>query len=220
MFGLTSILNEPLKFIAAVTALIVSIGFHEFSHVFVAYSLGDTTGKNAGRLTLNPFRHLDLVGTMLILLGAFIGWGKPAPFNPQNLRYRKYGSSIVALGGPFSNLLLLAAFSALLHVFFPIFGPENLLVIFLGGIVIINASLLLFNLVPLPPLDGSWILLAVLPRSADPLREFLGQYGWFILIGVLVLDFMLGIPIISPYLYHGILFLLNTFGVLPFLGNV
>ncbi len=220
MFGIDSILSEPLKFIAAVTALIVSIGFHEFSHVFVAYSLGDMTGKNAGRLTLNPFRHLDLVGTMLILIGAFIGWGKPAPFNPQNLRYRRYGSAIVALGGPLSNLLLLTVFSIMLHLFYPSLGPENLLVIFLGGMVLINASLLLFNLIPLPPLDGSWVLLSVLPRSADPLRQFLSQYGWFILIGVLLFDFMLGIPIISPYLYNGILFLLNSFGVLQFLGGV
>jgi Zn-dependent protease len=220
IFGLDSIVNQLPVFIAGVLALVFSIGFHEFSHVFVAYSLGDPTGKNAGRLTLNPIKHLDPIGTLLILLGAFIGWGRPAPFNPQNLRYQRYGSALVALGGPASNLLLFTVFSLVLRLVYPVFGPENLLTVFLQISVIMNASLLLFNLVPLPPLDGSWLLLAVLPRSADPLREFLGRYGWALLLGVIFLDFGLRVPIISPFLYGGVLFLTNVVGIVPYLGTI
>lgn len=220
IFGLDSIVTQLPVFIAGVLALILSIGFHEFSHVFVAYSLGDQTGKQAGRLTLNPLRHLDPIGTLLILMGAFIGWGKPAPFNPENLRYRRYGSAIVALGGPMSNLLLFIASSLCLRFAYPALGPENLLTIFLQIFVVMNASLMLFNLIPLPPLDGSWLLLALLPRSADPLRAFLARYGWFLLLAVIAGDFMLRIPIISPYLGNGVVFLLNVFGVIPFMGGI
>ncbi|MFH0828595.1 MAG: site-2 protease family protein [Candidatus Kerfeldbacteria bacterium] len=220
VFGIDSIVTQFPVFIAGVVALIISIGFHEFSHVFVAHSLGDPTGKNAGRLTLNPLKHLDPVGTLLILVGAFIGWGKPAPFSPENLRYKRYGSAIVALGGPLMNLLLLVMGSIALRISFGVLGASNLLTVFLQLFVIMNASLLLFNLIPLPPLDGSWLLLALLPRSADSLREFLGRYGWFILLGVIFADFMFHIPIISPYLYRGVLFLMNVFGIIPYLGTV
>ncbi len=220
LFGINSALTQFPVFIAGVVALILSIGFHEFSHVLVAYSLGDRTGKDAGRFTLNPLKHLDPIGTLLILIGAFIGWGKPAPFNPGNLRYKRFGSAIVALGGPTSNLLMLAASSVALRVFFGPLGTDNLLVIFLQIFVVINASLLLFNLIPLPPLDGSWLLLALLPRSADPLREFLGRYGWYILIGVLVADFVLKIGIIMPFLLLGIDLLVRIFGIGPYLGGI
>ncbi|MBI4092629.1 MAG: site-2 protease family protein [Candidatus Kerfeldbacteria bacterium] len=219
-FGLDSLINDPLRFLAGALALVLSIGYHEFSHVFAAYSLGDMTGKNVGRLTLNPLKHLDPVGTMLIFLGAFIGWGRPAPFNPENLRYRRYGSALVALGGPASNLLLFAVFSLLLHWVYPTFGPTNLLTVFLGFFVLINASLLLFNLIPLPPLDGSWLLLALLPASARPLKEFIGRYGLFILFGLIIADFAFGIRLISPYLVNGVQFLSNAFGVTHFLNNI
>ncbi len=220
MFGIGSIVSEPLKFIAAVFALILSIGFHEFSHVLVAFSLGDNTGKDAGRLTLNPLKHLDPIGTLLILLGFFIGWGKPAPFNPNNLRYKRYGSALVALGGPTSNFIMLAVASVALRLFFGPLGSGNLLVVFLQIFVVINASLLLFNLIPLPPLDGSWLLLALLPRSADPLREFLAKYGWYILLGIIIADFVIGIQIITPYLSNGINVLVNVFGLGPYLGGI
>jgi len=220
IFGIDSILTQFPVFIAGVVALILCIGFHEFSHVLVAHSLGDNTGKDAGRLTLNPLKHLDPIGTVLILLGAFIGWGKPAPFNPTNLRYKRYGSAIVALGGPASNLVMLMLSSVALRIFFGALGTDNLLVVFLQIFAIINASLLLFNLIPLPPLDGSWLLLALLPRSADPLRDFLHRYGWYILIGVILADFVLGIRIITPYLSWGIDLLVRVFGLGPYLGGI
>lgn len=220
LFGLDSIMNNLPVFAAGVIALILSIGFHEFSHVFVAYTLGDMTGKNAGRLTLNPLKHLDPIGTLLILLGAFIGWGKPAPFNPSNLRYKRYGSAIVAFGGPISNLLLLIIFGIVLRFVYPAYGPDNLLTIFLQIFVLMNASLLLFNLIPLPPLDGSWLLLAILPASAEPLRVFLARYGIVILMSVIFADFLFRIHIITPYLVNGITFFAHLFGLTPFLGGV
>ncbi len=220
IFGTDSILNQLPVFLAGVVALIFSIGFHEFSHVLTAYSLGDMTGKNAGRLTLNPLKHLDPIGTLLILLGAFIGWGKPAPFNPENLRYRRYGSAIVALGGPVSNLLLFMVFGLALRFVYPAYGPGNLLTIFLQIFVLMNASLLLFNLIPLPPLDGSWLLLSVLPQSAVALKAWLTRYGILILMIVIFADFVLGIELISPYLFQGIQWLSDLAGTSQFLGRI
>ncbi len=220
LFGPDSIVSQLPIFLAGAIALVVSIGFHEFSHVLVAFSLGDQTGKLAGRLTLNPLKHLDPVGTLLILLGAGIGWGRPAPFNPANLRYRRYGSAIVALGGPLSNLLLVAVFSLLLRIFFPLYGPENLLTFFLQVCVIMNASLLFFNLIPVPPLDGSWLLMSFLPPSAAAFKELLARYGWMILFAVLILDFWAGIPIIRPFLIGGVEWLTDGFGLAPYLGSI
>lgn len=217
LFGIDSLVNQLPLFLAGVVALIVAIGFHEFAHVLVAYSLGDQTGRLAGRLTLNPLKHLDPLGTALILLGGFIGWGKPAPFNPANLRYRRFGSALVALGGPLSNLLLFAISSLLLRVFSPSLGPDNLLTIFLQVCVLMNASLMLFNLIPLPPLDGSWLLLSLLPATAVGPRAFLQRYGWAILFGILLLDFLGHVPIISPYLIHGVTWLANLIGITPYL---
>lgn len=217
MFGLNAITENFPVFVASVVALVIAIGWHEFSHVFVAYSLGDRTGKEAGRLTLNPIKHLDPIGTLLILMGAFIGWGKPAPFDPARLRYRRYGSALVALGGPVSNLLLLFLGSIALRLAFPVYGPENLLTIFLQVFVIMNASLALFNLIPLPPLDGSWLLLTILPSSAAPLKAVLQQRGQYILLMVILADFLLNIPLITPFLYWGIDWLIGLAGIGPFL---
>jgi len=220
MFGIDALTQHFPEFIAAVVALIFSIGFHEFSHVFVAYSLGDRTGQQAGRLTLNPIKHLDPLGTLLILIGGFIGWGKPAPFDPNQLRYRKYGSALVALGGPASNFLLFCLVGLALRWAYPVYGPDNLLTIFLQIFTVMNASLALFNLVPLPPLDGSWIVLSVLPASATGIRDFLVRYGQISLLLVIIADFALGIPLISPFLLTGINWLIALTGIGPYLGSL
>jgi len=215
-FCVTTLIEEPLRFAAAAAALILAIGWHEFSHVFVAFSLGDPTGRQAGRLTLNPLKHLDPIGTLLIFVGAFIGWGKPAPFNPANLRYRRYGSALVALGGPLSNLFLFTLASLVLRVLYPSLGPENMMVVFLQYLTLINVSLLLFNLLPLPPLDGSWLLLALFPRAVN-IQTFYQRYGAFVLLTVIIIDFGLDIPIISPYLITGASWLISIIGIGPYL---
>src|SRR5262245_11131390 len=126
MFSLSTLFSDPVQFIVGFLALVVSIGFHEFAHVLSAYLQGDQTGKAMGRLTLNPFAHLDIFGTIAIVV-AGIGWGKPAPFNPYNLRYRRWGPALVALAGPASNIILVVLAGYTLLAVGPNLGPGNLL---------------------------------------------------------------------------------------------
>jgi Zn-dependent protease len=168
--------------------LIFSIVIHEFSHGAVANMLGDPTAKLAGRLTLNPLKHLDPIGSvvlpvlMILTTGTGIGWAKPVPVNPFNFRDQKYGSLKVALAGPLANLtvaLFLGLFLRLLF-FFGVFSP--VLFSALSFIIFVNILLAMFNLTPVPPLDGSHILFALLPDSLREIRIFLSQFGFFILI--------------------------------------
>ncbi|MBU0597638.1 site-2 protease family protein, partial [Patescibacteria group bacterium] len=168
--------SEPILFFAIFIALIISISFHEFFHVFTARLLGDRTGEYAGRLTLNPLVHLDPFGTIAILLIGF-GWGKPAPFNPYNLKNQRYGPALVALGGPTSNLILIIIFGIILKILYPFFGPESYLTIFLQVLVTFNGVLMVFNLIPIPPLDGSHILEGVLGSRFSRFTNFLNAYG-------------------------------------------
>lgn len=146
---------------------------------------GDKTALYAGRLTLNPIKHLDPFGALLILLVGF-GYGRPVPFNPYNLKNKQFGPAVVGLAGPLSNLVLIAIFGVLLKVFLPTLGENNLLVIFLAILIQANLILFTFNLFPIPPLDGSKVLFAILPRSLDNFRMFLEQYGPFLLLGLLL----------------------------------
>ena len=174
--------------------LIFSIVVHEVSHGAMANYLGDPTAKYAGRLTLNPIKHLDPIGSVilpifLILMAKFtgggiiFGWAKPVPINPYNFRDQKYGSAKVALAGPGSNLAI-ALFFGLILRFFPDVSAIPGLPLMFSYIVYINILLAVFNLLPVPPLDGSKLLFAVLPSSMDSVKEFLQRYGMFILIGL------------------------------------
>ena len=180
----------PTFFIIVIIVFLFSVILHEVSHGAVANLLGDPTAKLAGRLSLNPLRHLDPIGSvvlplMLILMQSsiIVGWAKPVPINPLNLRDRKYGQAKVAMAGPLANISI-AVFFGLLLRFVP-FGTsafgQNLFVVF-GFIVWINLLLAIFNLIPIPPLDGSHILFTFLPRTLDKLKVFLFRYGFFILI--------------------------------------
>jgi len=188
--------TEPILFIAIFLALVASITVHEFSHVLAARLQGDKTGEYAGRLTLNPFAHLDLFGTIAILLIGF-GWGKPAPFNPYNLKYKRFGPAIVALAGPVSNFLMIIFFGLLLKFFFPIIGENNYLTIFLIVLVSFNAVLMIFNLIPIPPLDGSHILEGLLGTKFANISEKLKIYGPRILFGLIFISIFLNIPVFS-----------------------
>ncbi len=154
-----------------IPAVLIAISIHETAHGYVAYKLGDPTAKNMGRLSLNPLDHLDIMGVICMLLFGF-GWAKPVPVNPLYFKNRKQGMSLVGLAGPMSNLFMALISALLLGVFFG-FGLHALESIFvdfllnvLSAIMALNVGLAVFNLIPIPPLDGSKILAVVLPDKA------------------------------------------------------
>jgi Zn-dependent protease len=186
---------SPDFLIAAGLVLLVALPFHEFSHALAAYRLGDGTAKLLGRLTLNPLAHLEPIGAILILLVGF-GWAKPTPYNPYNLRGGHYGEAIVSAAGPISNLVLAVAaalpfrFIVATEMDIPILVIETLY-----RFVWINVLLMVFNLIPLPPLDGSKVLYAVLDReTAFRVRPILDQYGPIILLALIFVPGFIGMP--------------------------
>jgi Zn-dependent protease len=173
-----------------VIVLIFSVIIHEISHGYVALLLGDTTAKDAGRLTLNPLAHIDLFGSVifplaLALMGAPVfGYAKPVPYNPMRLRDPKRGAGLIALAGPGSNVLIAIIFAIISRVLLPFLTTDYLqmLYLFVAIIVQVNIALAIFNLLPIPPLDGSGILFSFLPRGSEQLQYILQRYGFFILL--------------------------------------
>jgi len=178
------------RLIAAAIILLVSFPVHEAAHAYAAYRLGDGTAKMFGRLTLNPIVHFDPIGGLLLLAssltGVGIGWAKPTPVNPANLRGGTDSEGIVAFAGPASNLVLAAIGAIPLRILFATharvpFEVYEVLIYF----VLINIALMLFNLVPIPPLDGSKVLFSMMnPRQVWQWRPTLEQYGFILLIFV------------------------------------
>ena len=170
--------------------LLVAFPIHEFSHALAAYRLGDSTARLFGRLTLNPLAHFDPVGGAMLaismLVGFGIGWAKPTPVNPHNLRYGRYGEAIVAAAGPLSNLVLALAGSIPLRWIAASHMDVPFLETALSLFVFINLALMVFNFIPIPPLDGSKVLYAFLdPRTAFRIRPILEQYGtWFLILAI------------------------------------
>ena len=196
-------INDEVIYAAIVVAVMLLVGLpvHEFSHALAAFRLGDGTAKLFGRLTLNPIAHFDPVGGTLLAL-TFIGsaatgtpigfgWAKPTPVNPLNLEGGRRGEAIVAAAGPLSNLVLAAAGAIPLRYLYAntelllqVAALEQILILF----VQINLLLMIFNLIPIPPLDGSKVLFAFLDRRTEyQVRPFLEQWGFFILIALLFL---------------------------------
>ena len=178
-------------------AVIIALTVHEFSHGLCAFYLGDTTARNLGRLTLNPLKHLDPVGFLCLLIAGF-GWAKPVPVNIYNFRSvdRKTGMVLTALAGPMSNILLCFVCVGLL-TFMParLLSSFSWLHIFLIHMILINAGLAFFNLIPVPPLDGSKILFGILPDRLYYASQYLDQYGFIFLILLIALrvpDLILG----------------------------
>ncbi len=201
---------------SVVGALLVGITFHEFSHCLAAYLLGDPTGRDMGRLTLNPKAHLDPIGTALLFMVGF-GWGKPAPVNPYRLSLGpKTGMAVVAVAGPLSNLVIagiagLPIHAGMLpwHTPFVVYtsathwGSADYLGLFLSATVIFNIILALFNLLPVAPLDGFRIAVGILPRDLSVAMASLEPYGMAIILILFVLPMMTGghygiLQIISP----------------------
>ncbi len=195
---------EIILFIFFFIVLIFSVILHEISHGYVALHLGDPTAKYAGRLSLNPLKHLDPIGSVFLPLflialalitkgGIIFGWAKPVPINPLNFRDKKYGSAKVAIAGPLSNLLIAVIFGLFLR-FIPF--QNEAIFYFFSIIIYINLLLFLFNLLPIPPLDGSHILFTFLPAEARALKIFLYQWGFFILLIFIFFGFKYLLPLI------------------------
>jgi Zn-dependent protease len=188
------LLNPSLGLIVALALIIfVALPFHEFAHALAAYRLGDGTAKLFGRLTLNPLAHVDPIGALLIVLVGF-GWAKPTPVNPLNLRGGRQGEALVAFAGPASNLVLAAA--AAIPLRYAIATDLQLPEIVFGMLqffIQINLVLMVFNLLPIPPLDGSKVAFALMDRRTEmQWRPVLEQYGFLILIAVAFLPILPG----------------------------
>lgn len=194
-----------MELIIRLTALVFSIVFHEVAHGYVAYRLGDPTAKNANRLTLNPLAHVDLMGSIILPLILVItkspilfGWAKPIPFNPAYFRNARTGTMLVGAAGPVTNLILALLTGAL----FRIFTPEGIIGFFLIYACLINVVLAVFNLIPIPPLDGSRVVVGFLP--AHMIRNYLAleRFGLVIVLGLFylgLLDYVIR-PIIAALL--------------------
>ena len=184
--------------------LIFALCFHEFSHAFVAYILGDDTAQRQGRLTLNPLAHLDPIGSLMILLVGF-GWAKPVPVNPLNLNDQHSGMMKVAFAGPASNLLLAFLAGCLIRGIHAIDIPvSQTFSTVIGYFLSINIALAIFNLIPLAPLDGSQIFGAIIGRKNPELAWKLQIYGPRILLGLILFGMVTGKSIIwgiiSPFI--------------------
>ncbi len=185
--------------------IVLSAVFHEYAHGFVAEQLGDDTAKAAGRLTLNPFVHLDMVGTVLLPLvflftpgfGFFIGWAKPVPYNPYNLRDKKYGSLKVALAGPASNIIIAIVLGIIIRIAMPFSLMSPVAIQLIAFVAYINIILAIFNLIPVPPLDGSKILFDLVPSAG----RALGRIGFIGIALALVIAFYVLAPIAQIVFY-------------------
>ncbi len=200
-------MDETLILVFQLAVLLFSVIVHEVSHGAVAYKLGDDTAKAAGRLTLNPIKHLDLMGSFLVPLflylmsgGSFIlGWAKPVPFNPLRLRNPNMGAAVIGAAGPLSNFTLAIIFGLLIRLLGPMAEAGGVfwapVVFFFNIIVFTNVLLGIFNLVPIPPLDGSKLLYAFISDRYIRIKIILEQYGFFILLFFLMFG---GFSIVTP----------------------
>lgn len=202
-------MSNVVQIVYYLLALVLSISIHEFSHAWSAYELGDSTARRMGRMTLNPIVHFDPIGALMIVFMAIsgwgIGWGRPVPVNPYNLRGNtRVSMGLTAAAGPFSNLVLAALFAIPLRMEVPLPG---LLASLVWTLVIVNVGLAVFNLIPLPPLDGFSVLQGLLgtlstrwARDLGSTLDRLAAYGPVLLLALLSLSWLGGLNIIGQVL--------------------
>ena len=191
-----------MQIVYLLIALAVCITVHEATHAWVAYKLGDPTAKIAGRVSLNPLRHLDILGTIMIFIAHF-GWGKPVPFNYYNLKHPRRDAALIAIGGPISNLLTAFLIAILIkYINFPIIIANILTSIYALSII-----LFLFNIIPIAPLDGSKLLGLIIPHSREDLyQRFLSQGPMILIIAIIadrLIDGATGFSLLGTYLQYG-----------------
>jgi len=193
--------------------VLFAITIHEVAHGWVASKLGDKTALMLGRLTLNPFKHIDLIGTILVPLilltfsNFIFGWAKPVPINPRNFQHRRRDMLLVAIAGPFTNLLMAFIWGGIMKLGLIMMGVNNswaLPIVLMGQAgILINVVLMVFNLIPIPPLDGSHFISALIPGRWAYHYDKVGRFGFFIVLLLIVtgvLIYILGPPIF--YLNH------------------
>ena len=189
-----------IEMIKIMPAAIIGLTVHEFSHAYTAFRLGDDTAKDQGRLTLNPLKHIDWMGFFLIVIAGF-GWAKPVSFNPDNLKHKHRDEILISIAGPLSNLVIALLFFMVARVlfFFEYFnntdfglGVVNLIVVW----GVINISLFIFNLLPLPPLDGSHLYLTFLKETNPKLMLNLYKYGTLALLFLIIAENSLNVNIL------------------------
>ncbi len=175
----------------AIPAIFISLVLHEATHAFVAHALGDDTAQQAGRLTLNPLRHVDLYTTVIlpiitILLFKFpVLIARPVPFDPLKVKFNEYGAAMVAVSGPITNLVLAVIAAILLHIFnFPIYALK-----FLFIFIEINVIFFIFNMIPIPPLDGSRLLYAFAPEGLQNTMMKIESFGYLTILAIFILVF-------------------------------
>lgn len=188
-----------MESIFVIFLLIFSVVVHEVSHGYAALALGDPTARLEGRLTLNPMAHLDPIGSLLVPIigylsgGVIIGWAKPVPYNPYNLRNQRWGEALVAIAGPLSNIIVAVTFALIVR------GGQDLIsekFLFLASyLIFINIILALFNMIPIPPLDGSKVLFSFLPYRFENIRRGLERYGLILVLLFVFIFWRLILPI-------------------------
>ncbi len=194
---LSLLFDQPWMFVATILVFVLALSVHESAHAYAGFLLGDMTAKRMGRLTLNPLAHMDLVGFLALLTIGF-GWAKPVPYNPYNLRYPRWGPLLIALAGPASNFVMGILGAILFSLLLPHLGSHNLLVFFLARFSVLNFGLMLFNMIPVPPLDGAQVLLITLSDYRyRALRERLETQGPMLLMMLMIVAALLSIPLFS-----------------------
>lgn len=197
-----------LEIIQTLIAVLVAITFHEFAHGYASYKMGDPTPKETGRLSLNPFKHLDFLGTICLMIVHF-GWAKPVQVNPYYYKNRKKGMVIVALAGPMMNFLIMSISIFIMGVILKVtggYGGDFIIFVFdlFSLLAVINLSLGVFNLIPIPPLDGSKIVGAILPEDKYFKYMRFERFGYFLLLIVLYFDVLRGpLNTVIMWIYNG-----------------
>ncbi len=208
-------LIKTFSTVCIVGMVIYSIIIHEVSHAFAAYALGDDSAKRAGRLSFNPKKHIDIFGTIILPLllwfsaGFIFGYAKPVPFNPYNFKNLKRDSGLTALAGPASNVLIAIVLSVLFHLLSPFFLVQYIL----RYVIFLNLLLAFFNLIPVPPLDGSKVLGMFLTDEAYFKWTAQERKGMIYLFAIIIITNLLGINLIGKFILPPVAFVMRLLGV-------
>ncbi len=195
---------DGLTLIVSIIILIMSVVIHELSHGYVAELLGDPTPRLQGRLTLNPLKHLDFFGSFIVpiitsMAGFTFGWAKPVQWNPYNVKNKRWGELMIALAGPLSNIFIAIVFGIIIRFFGHSLSIPFITIV--SYVIVINIILAVFNLIPLPPLDGSKVLFSILPLQFVQIREVLERYSIFFFLILIFFLWRFVQPII-PFIFR------------------